>query len=288
MARSTLATRLPCFPADWLDREDQRSRAFSFISDLSRHPQRRVIAAVACAGPGNALEKLSDQIISRVESEAGDRIHIRHFTLKFPDNGPPQSLGASLEQGLKIQLRHEVTAPLEHVLRAQAPRRTGNAVPILWLDWGVFGGDGSAPQPLLTLEQVTAWLNFVRNQIASICPDNLRVVASMALEVEPVKMERLSRKLTEIETKSDYWNSKFVIRRIPPLRDVELSEILDYLDRTDCPEGMRHKLATLIYGSTAGRYEETVRLLQQGPPAWYPLRDMLQRVDPEDDAGRDW
>ncbi|WP_437566128.1 hypothetical protein [Sorangium sp. So ce542] len=285
--RSSAATRLPYFPADWLDREEQRSRVFGYISDLARDPRRRVIAAIAYGPPGNSLERLPDQIIARVESDAGERLHIRHIALRFPEQRALQDLAANLAHGLKLQLRHETTAPLQHVLRAHAPRRIGDAVPILWLDWGVFG-EPPLRQPELSPEHVTEWLKFVRNEIASSCPDELRVISTIGLEMESSKIPRLSARLSAFEADANFRNAKFRVRTIPPLKDVELSDVLDYLEHVDCPAELTHELARLIQRATKGRYEETVRLLKKGPPAWYPLRDELQGGTPEQEAHGGW
>ncbi|XXT20941.1 CHAT domain-containing protein [Sorangium sp. So ce429] len=285
--RSSAADRLPYFPPEWLDREEQRSRGFGYISDLARDPRRRVIAALAYAPPGNSLERLPAQVIARVESDAGERLHIRHIALRFPEQRAPRDLAANLAHGLRLQLRHETTAPLQHVLRAHAPRRIGDAVPILWLDWGVFG-EPPLRQPELSPEHVTEWLKFVRNEIASICPDEMRVIATVALEMEPSKIPRLGSKLSALEADPDFRNAKFRVRTIPPLKDVELGDILDYLEHVDCPSDLTHELAGLIHRATQGRYEETMSLLKKGPPAWYPLRDELQGGDPEQAAPGSW
>jgi hypothetical protein len=281
------ADRLPYLPADWLDREEQRSRVFGYISDLARDPRRRVMAAIAYAAPGNSLERLPSQIVARVESDAGERLHIRHITLRFPEQRALRDLAASLTHGLKLQLRHEATAPLEHVLRAHAPRPTGDAVPILWLDWGVFG-QPPLRQPMLSPEQVIEWLKFVRNQIASVCPDELRVIGTVALEVDPSQISRLGSRLSAFEADPGFRNAKFRFRAIPPLREVELSDILDYLDHVDCPTDLTHELAVLIHRATKGHYEETVSLLKKGPPAWYPLRDELRGDGPQAEAAGAW
>jgi hypothetical protein len=245
------------------------------------------MAAIAYAAPGNYLDRLMGQIITRVESDAGERLHIRHVRLRFPEQRALHELATNLTYGLKLQLCHEATAPIEHVLRANAPRRIGDAVRILWLDWGVFG-EPPLYQPALSPEQVMEWLKFVRNEIASSCPEEVRVIATVALNVEPSRIPKLGSGLSALEANRDFRTEKFRFRVIPPLKDVELSEILDYLERVGCPAELTHELAELIHRAKKGHYEETVSLLQKGPPAWYPLRDELRGGAPEQEAALKW
>jgi hypothetical protein len=260
---------------DRLDREEQRARVFGYISELGRDPRRRVMAAVAYAAPGNHLELLPSQISARVESDAGERLHIQRFHLRFPEQRAIKDLAANLESGLKIQLRYETATPIEHILRASAPPRSSGAVSVLWLDWGVFGEPPSR-QPALSPDQVTEWVKFVRNQIASVCPDDLRIVATVALEVEAEKLPRLGSRLAAFEADPQFRNARFRFRTIPPLTNVDLSEILDYLEQADCPTDIAYGLAKLVLDKTLGHYEATVSLLRRGPPAWYPLHDELR------------
>jgi hypothetical protein len=93
------SSRLGYVPADWLDREEQRARVFGYISELARNATRREMAAVAYSAPGNHLDRLPAQIITRVESEAGERMHIKHIPLRFPEQRRYEDTVELLQRG---------------------------------------------------------------------------------------------------------------------------------------------------------------------------------------------
>jgi hypothetical protein len=280
------SSRLAYVPADWLDREEQRARVFGYISELARSPTRRVMAAVAYSAPGNHLDRLPAQILMRVESEAGERLHMKHIPLRFPEPRSLEELGVNLEHSLKILLRQDPSAGIEHVLRACAPSLRGGATPMVWLDWGVFG---KAPrrQPFLSGKELRSWLGFIRDRIAPACPDEMRVVATVGLEADEGLLSELRQKIPPLESDPQFRNARFRFREIPPLKDVVASEILDYLEHAGCPEGIAYELADLVFKARGGRYEDTVELLQRGQASWYALRDELRGGEPKGSSA-DW
>lgn len=277
-------TGLTYMPPEWLDREEQRTRVFSYVSDLARDSKRRVLALVGLGCPGNHLELLSKQIIDRIEIDAGERLRVfpLQFTFppertsSFPEASASRELGERLAAKMRTELRTD--GPIVHALRARAPRRTGSAMPILWLDWQVFQGDvdkSENGQPYLDSASLLAWLEFVRDQLATSCPDDLRIVVMLSLELSQDKLGPAVEALRSWESDPDLalrtpW---FRFRTLTPVGEVKSDEILDYLEHTDCP--IAPELANLLYQRTAGQYEKTVAYLRRGAPTWYPLREEL-------------
>lgn len=277
-------TALAYMPPEWLDREEQRARVFGYVSDLARDPKRRALALVATGCPGNHLELLSKQIMDRIEIDAGERLRIQPIQLTFPTERVPnfsgdsafKELGERIASKLRAELRTD--GPIVHALRARAPRRTGGGMPIVWLDWQVFSGEAERSkdrQPYLDSDSLLAWLQFVRDQLATSCPDDMRIVVMLSLELSQEKLGPVGEELKSWESAPELglrtpW---FRFRTVSPLGEVKQDEILDYLEHTDCP--IAAELAGLLYQKTGGHYEKTVEYLRRGAPTWYPLRDEL-------------
>lgn len=275
---------LTYLPPEWLNREEQRSRVFGYVSDLARDPKRRVLALVGMGCPGNHLELLSKQIMDRIEVDAGERLRIHPISLSFPrerasnfpDARASQDLGERIAAKLRLELRTD--GQIVHALRARAPRRTGVGMPIVWLDWQVFSGEAERAdprRPYLDSTSLFAWLEFVRDKLATTCPDDLRIVVMLSLEMLPDKLAVVREALEGWASDPAYglrtpW---FRFRTVSPLGDVKQDEILDYLEHADCP--IAGELAGLLYRKTGGQYEKTVEYLRRGAPTWYPLRDEL-------------
>lgn len=275
---------LSYFPPEWLNREEQRARVFGYVSDLARDPKRRVLALVGMGCPGNRLELLPKQIIDRIEIDAGERLRIQPLTLSFPTERltsfPEATANKDLAERIAAKLRLELRTdgPIVHALRARAPRRTGSGMPIVWLDWQVFRGDAESDDnrlPYLDSGSLLAWLEFVRDQLAVECPDDLRIVVMVSLELSKEKLPVVAEALRGWESDPEVglrtpW---FRFRTVSPLAEVKQDEILDYLEHVGCP--IAAELAGLLYQKTAGQYDKTLEYLRRGAPTWYPLRDEL-------------
>lgn len=275
---------LAYLPPEWLDREEQRARVFGYVSELARDPKRRVLALVGTGCPGNHLELLSKQIIDRIEIDAGERLRIQPIQVTFPidraSSFPEATASADLGERIAAKLRAELRTdgPIVHAVKARAPRRTAGGMPIVWLDWQVFSGEvssASGRQAYLDSASLLAWLEFVRDQLSTSCPDDLRIVVMLSLELSKEKLESVNEALRSWESDPDLGlrTPRFRFRTVSPLRDVKQDEILDYLEHADCP--IAAELASLLYQKTGGQYEKTVEYLRRGAPTWYPLRDEL-------------
>ncbi|CAN96383.1 hypothetical protein sce6216 [Sorangium cellulosum So ce56] len=255
---------------DWFDRDKQRAILFKHVSDLARGERQRVEAIIAYARPGNAPECFSQQVIDYIDREAGDRLHIRRIRLRLPEQENAALHPDLLEHGLKAQLGYEATASLDLVLRARAPSPKGWAARVLWLDWGVLRDRKEFRK------DVFAWLEFARDRLSRWCPDELRVVAALALEAEDEVFKRLHDHLPGLRALREFRTERFRCTAAEPLDAGSLTDVLDFLDRHGCDGAVREMLADAIFARTAGRYEETRSLLREGLRlGWHALLGQL-------------
>ncbi len=245
------------------------------------------MAAAACAAPGNHLDRIARQIIHRVERHNGGRVHVKHLLLKFPQQRGA-ALADNLEHALKMKLGHRPGDPLEHVLGKHAHGCPADVVRVLWADWGVFG-DGPGCQAKLSAEELRGFIAFARDRLATACTEErLRVVTTVAIEQPTDRLEALHGALKKYAGERDYRTPGFCFRVIPPLRDAELLEIVEYLEQAECDHTTADLLAGAIHARTKGRYHETVEILKRGhASSWRNLLvELGEPKPPESDPFR--
>jgi hypothetical protein len=255
------------------------------VLELVNDGRRRVMAAATCAPEGNYLDRVAHQIINHIERQVAHRVRVKLVPLKFP-----QRRGAlidTLEQSLKLQLGHAPTDALEHVLNMHARPGPSGTVMVLWADWGVFG-DGSHRQAKLTADELRAFITFARDRLAPACnEERLRVVTTIALEQVPERIQALQKTLQGLAGALEYRTPAFVFKVIPPLKEVNLVEIVEYLEQVGCDHRILHRLAGAIYAKTGGQYQETVAVLKQGlASSWHNLLGQVHpgAEQPHDDG----
>jgi hypothetical protein len=276
--------RYPDRAEDWFDRDRQRSIVFTHVSGLARDAKQRVEAVLVYGPPGNALERLPQQIKDHIEREAGDRIRIRLHRVQLPAANGASLRADDVEHSLKSQLGHGPTEPLDAILRAKAPGPTRDAARIVWLDWGVLRGVREYR------DQIFAWLAFTRDRLARWCPDDLRVVASMALEADGEPLRSLAANLPGLRARREFRTERFRCTAADPLDRGTLIDILDFLDRHGCDGAIQEALAEAIFAKTSGHYEQTTAMFQEGfALGWHALLDKLrEELRDADRPSRPW
>ena len=140
---------------------------------------------MAYAAPGNLLGSLHDQLQDYLNLAAAGVAEINWRRLQFP--AARESLRHDLEEELKLQLQADSNEPVQLLLRRHAPNVAGTGKRgVLWLNWGLFGHDTDCQTPL-TRAQLSDWLRFSSEFIGTHCPDDLRIVSYLAIELEPPK-----------------------------------------------------------------------------------------------------
>ncbi len=258
-----------------LDRHKQRALVRGYLAELARSDTRRVMALVSYAAPGNSIAALSEQLRDYLEIEAADLAEINWRRLQFP--GVRSNLSRDLEYELDLQLKADPNEVPAHLLRRHAPTGSGKRA-ILWLDWGTCGKDH---QPPLKPRQLADWLRFSSEYLGSRCPDDLRLVSYLAIELEGPNHKRLARAL-QAERRQP-WNRRreFRISVLPPLGEVPEDELLDFLedpDNSSCDPAIQPEVAERIIAAAGGDFDATVALMEEAEKgSWYDLLARLRR-----------
>ncbi len=270
-----------------LDRDKQKALVRKHLAELARSDTRRVMALVAYAAPKNSIASLREQLRDYLEIEAADLAEIDWPRLQFP--GVRSDLRRDLEHELALQLQAEANEPVAHLLRRLAPTVTGSGKrAILWLDWGTCG---KGHQPPLSPQQLGDWLRFSSEYLGTRCPDDLRVVSYLAIEVKGAKHKRLARAL-QAERRQP-WNRRreFRLSVLPPLGEVPEDELLDFLedpDNSSCEAAIQPEVAERVIAATGGKFDATIALMEEAEKgSWYDLLARLRREQgdesPDDD-----
>ncbi len=259
-----------------LDRDQQRALLFKHVSDLVQSRARRVEAAVAFAAPGNHVERFYAQLIDYLEIVATHLAHVKRVVVRFPEDR--DDLERRLEDELRVQLDVQPHETLEQALRFHAPRPDpGGAAPLLWFDWGTFGGE---LQPSLTPEQLTAWVGFCADTLTRHCPAEVRVVSYLAMEVDARHHGRLTRAMDAL--REQFFREAFRCSLIPALPDLKLIDLMEFLGdptNTTCPAAIAGEVARLMFEETRGHYAETIALIEEAEQTtWTRLLGRLRSL----------
>ncbi len=268
----------PKRPLQRLDREEQKALVAKRVAELVRSDSRRVLGLVAYAAPGNAVESLVGQLRDHLELELAERAATRWLHLSFPES--PKDLRRNLEEELKLQLEADRDEPVPHLLRRRAPKAEGSRRRIVWIDWGTFGDDGRHQDPL-SHDGLSEWLRFSSEFLGLRCPDDLRVISSLALELPEKEHARLAEVLQENRRQAWCRRPEFRLSPLPPLGKVSEEDLFDFLDdanNSTCPPAVQAEVAELLAAKTGGDFEQTVALIDRAErTSWYDLLDELRR-----------
>lgn len=258
-----------------LDRTTQRAQVVEQVSALLEGRTRRVECLVAYAHDRCLLDRFSWQATDHLERRRTAPV----FTLHIPFPHDRSNLYDRLSSDLQ-RLVAKPGEPIGHALRRNAPQVRTAGKPVLWLDFGVCGD--SAPQKKLDLSQLRCWLKWSSEFLGQErhCPEDLRIVSFLALNLEPSKHQILRQKMEVF--KDELGSERFRAFLLAPLPKVELGDLKDYLsdpDLSDCAANPTTVLAAkaLIHKDTDGHYEEVVEHIRWAEEhGWQNLIDRLR------------
>ncbi len=267
-----------------LDRDHQKALVRKHLVELARSDSRRLLALVAYAAPGNAAATLHEQLRDYLDLEFAGRGEIDWQVLELPS--PRRRLRQDLEHDLRLQLAADVNEPVAHLLRRHGPRVVAPGKrAVLWLHWGACGEDTDLQEPLKPA-QLGDWLRFCAEYLASRCPDDLRLVASLAIETETARHARLAKVLQEHRRRPWARHPSFRLTTLPPLGEVPEEELLDFLedpDNSSCDPQIQAEAAERLIGATGGEFDALVALMEEAEnSSWYDLLARLRREQGED------
>jgi hypothetical protein len=259
-----------------LDRLQQRERVNTRVIDLVQHDDRRLQVFLVYGDHGNQAEQFAIQLREHLRHYARQVICTRPFPLSLPNFSEPFGKeDVRLEMRQRLGLRQHQTI-IEGIAKL-APVHSKGESAVLMLNWRY----SSLPADFsLLADQLKAWLAFCREELAACCPEELRLLSYLGLELGKERHQELRNLLDTVKRQSnqgDDWT--YDIEVLSPLDDVSEEDLERYLsDRKhcNCPDSIRRKLPRLIFGKTKGKFDATVKLLQQGASGhWQDLYDNL-------------
>ncbi len=266
-----------------LDRREQKALVARELRNLLRDDRQRVLALVAYAAPGNAVASLAEQLEHDLE-EDDDHLPVNWYRTAFPPHrhpsgSPPdrRTLVVDLEAMLRLDLGARSGEEIPALLRRMAPRdaRSGTRG-IVWLNWGIFG-DGTGQQPRLAVPDLRDWARFSCERLVPLCPPDVRVVSFLALEIEERRHDKLKRALFAVESEPFCLLPGFTLTVLDPLGMVPERDLRRFLREHECPEELVGATAELLHAKTAGRFEDTVPLLDRArATSWNDLHAALR------------
>jgi hypothetical protein len=262
----------PAAPArrvqDLLDRIDQKARVLRECQQLAKSGSpRKVMALIAHGGPHDGIGHHGDQLVHVLETEAHS-VAVKRVKLEIP------AVRQDLSRDLEDQLKQLVAGPANtrQALRALGPRRTGESVPLLWLDCGSVSGSE------LSRAELVRWVAFADECLLPNCPADLRIVLYLGILFEEESLEAASTSLEELESTAAVQRGTALIA-LKRLHAVPAKELSDYLrEHSACPEAGR--AARLIHAASGGKFNRTVELVEQGEKSWLTLLAELETQHP--------
>jgi len=270
-----------------LDRDMQKALVTRHVGELVRSSLVRIIAVIAYGSRENLLSELTGQLHYELDLTAADWAAIEWHCLGLPDDRSDlrRRLGAHMAEVLNAV----PDEPLHQLLRRKGPRGMRPGIRgVLWLDWGVLDDSGPA-RAWPEYGELSDWLAFCSEELATHCPNELRVVCFLAVELPEDKFEGLAGWFEDFRGESWYLLDRFRFLALNPLGRVDPDHLRDYLASIDTglDQLNRADLVRLIRQETAGAFDATVRLLDEGRTGtWIALLQRLRAGHGKDEPKR--
>jgi hypothetical protein len=165
----------------------------------------------------------------------------------FEPDPPGLDAADRMEVRLKVNLGKEWRSNLAEAVLSRAPARVTKRSRVLWLDGGV-----------LIREKVSGdlrdWLAFCSGRLTKACPEDLRIVVTLAFEVPRDRLDKVLAGVSDIVGGLEYRSEKFRASALDVLGPATLGEIVDFLVDHDCDGNLVNDLATWMFMDTKGEY----------------------------------
>ena len=268
-----------------LDRSNPRHITYGLVSELCQSADRRILVLVALGAAGNRVEDLADNLIDYLEPELEGVACIGKLAVPLPADRTADRMMEKLRERLDVQRYGN----LSQQLGRRAPRGAGivDGRPTLFIDWGTCGA-GSAPgrQPLLPpvdLDELEAWIELCGEQLVSFCPDDMRLVCYLGIQVRAEWHADVVADLDAVvNARAVFTEGPVRFAHLPPLGDVQSLDIANFLDLRDnssCPRDLAAEMTRLLRSETDGRFDAVVELIERAEAgSWYALyRDLREK-----------
>lgn len=260
-----------------LDRDQPKAEIAKHVLELVRSDSRRLIAVVGYGDTGNAMTSLGQQLLYYLESTLGDNAAIRRVQQTLPADGT--NLRTDLEHELKLQLGCGDGERIPHLLRRHGPR-VGIGRPVLWLEWGVLppSTDFESGQ-----EQVMEWLKFCSHFLSHHCPDDLRIVTLLPLELAEDLHGSMEAKIDDLHEEPWASRAEFWFSPLPAVGHLLRRDLINFLrdtENTNCPANIHVRVARALHAKTGGVFEATIALMEEAErTSWYDLLERLESAN---------
>ena len=261
-----------------LDRRDQRRVVREAIEELVRSPTRRMTCLVVYGAEGNLVQHFAVQLAATLRTQAHDLVRLVPHSVWFDDEDrgdlDRSRIRDAFREAMKLQ-------PLDGLDDAFAQRARGpRAQPVHFFNWGTYPSPRHPEK--LSAQNIVAWLDFCRDELAAACPDSTQGVAYLSLETPEENHAKLEEWLMGLATRLD--SRRFTVVPVPALGKVEASDLLHFLlddHNSSCPEALRSTLPARIVAKTGGSFEATVELLEEAERGfrWPELDEELPEAD---------
>ncbi len=151
-----------------------------------------------------------------------------------------------------------------------------------------------ATQAPLKASEISAWLRFSSDILGSACPADLRLVSSVALEIDSGRHQGLGKLLSA--QRREPWGRRpaFRLTDLPPLGNVSEDHLFDFFvdGHSHCDASIQDEITQRLMTKTGGRFADITALMQEAEAhrSWYDLLTRLRReqgaetLSPEDDT----
>jgi hypothetical protein len=254
-----------------LDRRLHRSEVDRAVHELIEEDGRRMCGILAFGTKDNLVERLSAQSLEYLRSSRRETAEILRIQLTLP-SGPANPTASDFEFHLRRDLNISPVESLASALARRKPRVSGRRRPVILLDWECSNRDHQAT--------MSAWVDFCEGRLARICPDDLRIVAFLVFEVLPDIQGSVAEWAEGLRAERAFSSPSFRFEVLPLLDRVAPADLGDFMTRKQfcsCPPDLVRPLAELIVRKTSGRFDETVKHLEQGErTSWLGLKAELE------------
>ena len=258
-----------------LNRHRQRERISKAALDSLHSRQTRVIATVVCGEASDHLHWFHQQIWITLHTDLKPHATVHQREMRFP---PGAETHDAIQQAFCQALTEDPQQTLRTILDKQLKRAPRNKRMLLVLHWEPQGSSRGLP---FTPTQLHLWEEFCREILARNCPDRLRILCLLPVEVQKEKFDTVQSLLSELPRHHD--NKAFKLFDLDPLDRVQEGDLAEFLRREEmhCPAELLDTLPALILLETGGQFDATVAELEQGfPGVWSVLYDRLQAKHP--------
>ncbi len=239
-----------------LDRSMPKAIADQHITLLLNSRDRRVESLVAYGAPGNLVSRFSWQARDYLQRIQRHRVHRVRVSLPTEPTCFHERLDCALRTGLGIATDQSLGDALR---RCMPPQTT-----LLWLDWGTTE---YVPSSEMSPVPLRSWLEYCCDVLARHCPDSLRIVCYLGLELPDQEHAALRIAIDDFHVRRTDHYVRFGCAALPLSPRITLGDLINFFSEQSnhtCPTGRIRTAAELIYERSDGVYEKAVELIRLG------------------------